>query len=131
MYRLLPNLQSNDKATNSPDHSYLGSYQVLGYSTNDLNNAFLNVDLHESVFKSQLIGFEDPTLPRHVCKIVKALYGHKKASMVWYDKLRQYQLRWGFSNTQNDTSLFYYHCGASTILLFIYVDDIFVTGRDA
>ena len=43
----------------------------------DINNAFLNGDLPEEVFMSQLEGFVDQAKPTYVCKLHKALYGLK------------------------------------------------------
>jgi len=43
----------------------------------DVKSAFLNGFIEEEVFVRKPPGFEDHTLPDHVCKHQKALYGLK------------------------------------------------------
>ena len=94
----------------------------------DINNAFLNGDLHEEVFMSQSDGFLDQAKPTYVCKLHKALYGLKQAPRAWFETLRGALLTWGFHNSVSDTSLFYSHKHGRMLLLLVYVDDILITG---
>jgi len=43
----------------------------------DIHNAFLNSVLHEQVYMKQPLGFVDSTLPSHVYRLYKSLYGLK------------------------------------------------------
>lgn len=72
----------------------------------DVNNAFLNRDLHEDIYMTQPKGFEDPLYPSYVCKLDKALYGLKQAPRAWYDKLKGYLLELHFQRSTSDVSLF-------------------------
>ncbi|KAL6339591.1 hypothetical protein AAG906_034676 [Vitis piasezkii] len=45
----------------------------------DVNNAFLNGDLHEEIFMHQPEGFIDPLNPNYVCKLNKSLYALNKS----------------------------------------------------
>jgi hypothetical protein len=42
-----------------------------------MQNAFLHGILEENVYMKQSPGYEDKTLPNHVCMLDKALYGLK------------------------------------------------------
>nr|GEY30738.1 retrovirus-related Pol polyprotein from transposon TNT 1-94 [Tanacetum cinerariifolium] len=52
-----------------------------------VKTAFLNGELKEKVYVSQLEGFVDPDHPTHVYLLKKALYVLKQASRAWYDTL--------------------------------------------
>ena len=94
----------------------------------DINNGFLNGDLHEEVFMSQPDGFEDQAKPTYVCKLHKALYGLKRAPRAWFETLRGALFTWGFHNSVSNTSLFYSHKHGRMLLLLVYVDDILIIG---
>ncbi|GJR64920.1 retrovirus-related pol polyprotein from transposon TNT 1-94 [Tanacetum coccineum] len=63
----------------------------------DVKKTFLNGELKEEVYVSQLEGFVDPDHPTHVYRLKKALYGLKQASRAWYDTLLRFLLDSKFS----------------------------------
>jgi len=97
----------------------------------DINNAFLQGSLSETVFMAQPSGFIDSDHPSHVCKLHKAIYGLKQAPRAWYHELRSFLLAAGFTNSHSDTSLFTRATGNKLLYLLEYVDDIILTGNNA
>ena len=93
----------------------------------DINNAFLNGELTETVYMPQPEGFVDADHPRYVCKLKKAFYSLKLAPRAWFDKLRLVLESWHFCRAKSDTSLFFKQNESDLIILLVYVDDIIVT----
>jgi len=93
----------------------------------DVNNAFLNGSLEETVFMTQPPSFEvaDKSL---VCKLNKAIYGLKQAPRQWFDRLKSTLLQFGFIGSKSDSSLFIFHQQMHVVYLLVYVDDIILTG---
>ncbi|XP_034672601.1 probable leucine-rich repeat receptor-like protein kinase At1g35710 [Vitis riparia] len=96
----------------------------------DVNNAFLNGDLHEDIFMHQPQGFIDPVNPNYVCKFNKSLYGLKQAPRAWFEKLHQALGILGFSSTKSDQSLFINITPTHSTYILVYVDDILITGSN-
>lgn len=65
-----------------------------------------------------------------VCKLRKSLYGLRQASRQWNAKFSNVMIECGYSQSQNDHSLFFKHDGTSFTLLVVYVDDIVITGNN-
>nr|GEW47944.1 uncharacterized mitochondrial protein AtMg00810-like [Tanacetum cinerariifolium] len=63
----------------------------------DVKTAFLNGELKEEVYVSQLEGFMDQDNPSLVYKIKKAMYGLKQAPCAWYDMLSSFLISQHFS----------------------------------
>ncbi|GJU77495.1 retrotransposon protein, putative, ty1-copia subclass [Tanacetum coccineum] len=57
----------------------------------DVKTAFLNGKLTEDVFMAQPKGFENAKYPKRVCKLQKAIYGLKQASLAW--KISTFRVR--------------------------------------
>ncbi|XP_022023806.1 uncharacterized mitochondrial protein AtMg00810-like [Helianthus annuus] len=96
----------------------------------DVNNAFLNGHLDETVFIEQPPGFEEPKQPTHVCKLNRALYGLKQAPRASFQRLSTFLIVLGFQNSRADPSLFIYNHHGVLIYLHVYADDIVVTGNN-
>jgi hypothetical protein len=62
----------------------------------DVKSVFLNGDLQEDVYMQQPLGFKIAGREHKVCKLIKALYGLKKAPQAWYTKMDEYLRKFGF-----------------------------------
>lgn len=83
-----------------------------------INNAFLNGDLHETIYMNQPEGFVDSVHPSYVCKLNKALYGLKQAPRAWFDKLKTFLFSLDFKTSVSDSSLFYKRDKGQLLLVF-------------
>lgn len=99
---------------------------TLAHSPLDVKNAFLHGFLREMVLMEQPLGLFNPSYPKQVCKLNKAIYllkqGHGPCLF------RSSCFLFFFSNP--DSSLFILHCSSGAILLLLYVDDIIVTSNN-
>ncbi|GJY08013.1 retrovirus-related pol polyprotein from transposon TNT 1-94 [Tanacetum coccineum] len=83
----------------------------------DVKTAFLNGELHEVVYVSQLEGFVDQDNPNHVYKLKKKIYGLKQAPRACYDMLSSFLLSQEFSKGAFDPTLFIKKAGRDILLM--------------
>eukprot|EP00253_Pinus_taeda_P012748 PITA_12748 len=97
----------------------------------DVKTTFLNGDLKENVFMSQLEGFAVKGHEHKVCKLVESLYGLKQASRAWYEKLAEHLLKLNFKHYDlDDATLLIKKVGKTVVYLVVYVDDLLMTGNN-
>ncbi|GJU76300.1 putative ribonuclease H-like domain-containing protein, partial [Tanacetum coccineum] len=87
-------------------------------------SAFLYGEIEEEVYVTQPKGFEDPHLPKHVYRVVKALYGLHQAPRAWYARLSTFLLKHNYRRGTIDKTLFIKKNSRDIILVQVYVDDI-------
>ncbi|GJT11586.1 retrovirus-related pol polyprotein from transposon TNT 1-94 [Tanacetum coccineum] len=94
----------------------------------DVKTEFLNGELREVVYVSQLKGFVDPYKPNHVYRLKKALYGIKQAPRAWYDMLSSFLLSQEFSKDVVDPILFTRKAGSAILLMSMMGQMTFLLG---
>lgn len=96
----------------------------------DVHNAFLHGDLFEEVYTKIPFGFQGDK-PGKVCRLRKSLYGLKQAPRCWFAKLSQSLREYGFIQSYSDYSLFTCQKGAIQLNIFVYVDDLIISGNNS
>jgi hypothetical protein len=64
----------------------------------------------------------------HVCRLKKAMYGLKKAPRSWYAGIDGHLMSLGFNKSVLDPNLYYKIVNGESLILVLYVDDLFLTG---
>jgi hypothetical protein len=96
----------------------------------DVKTAFLNGFIKEKVYIEQPQGFEVLGRESHGCLLKKALYGLKQAPRACYSRIDSYLLQMSFEKSEANLNLYYIIWGEDTLILILYVDDLFITGGE-
>ena len=95
----------------------------------DVKTAFLNGDLKDLVYVTQLEGFEKEGEDDRFYVLHKALYWLRQAPRSWNVKLDQILKEMRFKKGTKEPSVYRKTEGGDVLIIAIYVDDIFVTGN--
>ena len=68
------------------------------------------------------------TNPSLVCRLKKSLYGIKQALRDWYAKINGFVLSHNYCRWKYDTNVYLKMILDSIIIIFLYVDDLLITG---
>jgi hypothetical protein len=96
----------------------------------DVKTTFLNGFIEEEVYIEKPQVFEVSERESHVCLLRKELYGLKQAPRAWYSCIDTYFLQMGFEKSDADPNLYYIIRGEDTLILILYVDDLFITDAE-
>lgn len=66
-----------------------------------------------------------------VYRLPKALFDLKQAPQAWFAKFHSTISQLGFSSSAHDSALFTRKTENGTVVLFLYVDDMIITGSDS
>ena len=65
-----------------------------------------------------------------MCKLKKSLYGLKQAPRTWYGRIDSFLSSLGFTKSKADSNPYYKVEEGNSVILLLYVDELFVTGVD-
>ena len=94
----------------------------------DVNSAFLNGHIEETIYVKQPDGFVQKGKEGHVLRLMKALYGLKQAPHAWYVKLDSCLSSLGFRRSLGEYAVYVRVTEGANLLVGVYVDDLIVTG---
>jgi hypothetical protein len=97
----------------------------------DVKTTFLNGEIEEEVYIEQPDGFVIHEKESHVCRLKKALYGLKQAPRAWYARIDGHLMSLGFNKSVVDPNLYYKTVNGESLILVLYVDDLFLTGTES
>ncbi|OXB40707.1 hypothetical protein B1J91_Tkp57 [Nakaseomyces glabratus] len=90
----------------------------------DVNTAFLNSRMTDTVYVKQPPGFLDPLQPNAVWKLSGGMYGLKQSPLLWNNHINSSLIKFGFSRHQSEYGLYYKQTSDGLILVALYVDDL-------
>jgi reverse transcriptase-like protein len=93
----------------------------------DIKSAYLNGALKEEIYMESPPGFNLPD--GMVLKLVKAVYGTKQGSRVWYKDIRETLRQMGYKCTKANHVVFT-RADSSMSTIALYVDDITMVSKD-
>src|SRR5882724_9315602 len=95
----------------------------------DIDGAYLNAPLMETIYMRQPKGYKVPGKEHTVCQLVHALYGLKQAGREWY--LLIYNVMWelGFTRCQTEHAVFYHYVDEDALIVAVDVDDLTMAGN--
>jgi hypothetical protein len=96
----------------------------------DFMTAYLNEKLRQTVYMKQSLGYSKRGSEHLVCKLNKALYGLKQAGHEWYTKIDKFLHKPSLKQSFQNSNLYYRKHNGKTVILLLYVDDLFATCND-
>eukprot|EP00271_Cylindrocystis_brebissonii_P021026 TRINITY_DN732_c0_g1_i3.p1 TRINITY_DN732_c0_g1~~TRINITY_DN732_c0_g1_i3.p1 ORF type:complete len:1491 (-),score=166.73 TRINITY_DN732_c0_g1_i3:1047-5519(-) len=92
----------------------------------DVDSAFLNGILKETIFMKQPEGFTCKGYEAKVCRLLKTLYGLKQAARGWNEEFVSFMISQGFHSLHSEPSIFIRGSGSDFIAVAFHVDDMLI-----
>ena len=92
----------------------------------NVKTTFLNGELKEEIYMTQLEGCVAPGQEEKVCKLLKSLYGLKQAPKQWHENLDNVLLCDGFSTNDVDKCVYTKLENGECVIICLYVDDMLI-----
>ncbi|KAH9101333.1 hypothetical protein LEN26_015722, partial [Aphanomyces euteiches] len=89
----------------------------------DVQTAFLNGNLQETLYMKQPPGYVQPGSEHLVCRLNKSIYGLKQSSREWNSPLDSYFKSQRFTQLKSDPCIYFRRTPQGLVLVGVYVDD--------
>ena len=96
----------------------------------DVKTIFLNGNLLEDMYMTQLEGFITLENVGKVCKLQRSIYGLKQASWSWNIRFNDAIKEFGFIKNEDEPYVYKKVSGSMIIFLVLYVNDILLIEND-
>lgn len=99
----------------------------------DVKTTFLNGVLTEAIYMELPEGLEwleEVLDPEMVCLLLRALYGLKQSSRLWYKRIDTFLLSIGFGKCIADSNVYYCESEGKFVILALYVDDCILASNN-
>ncbi len=95
----------------------------------DVDSAFLQADLSETVFVKQPEGFVSQTHPDYICRLNKSLYRLKQAPLMWNCMLDKHLHALQFQPLEADPCVYIRKQGGNISVVSIYIDNCLIISK--
>jgi hypothetical protein len=94
----------------------------------DFTTAFLNAAIYEDIYTTPLP--DDKAGPGWGRKVLKSIYGYRKAPRNWYKMLANFLISLNLKRSEMENCLFYGHIKDKLVIVLVYVDDLLIQCAD-
>ena len=96
----------------------------------DVKTAFLQGDLEEEIYMTQLDGLKVSGKENWVCKLTKSLYGLKQSLRQWYKRFDRFMKMQRYTRNKFDHCVYFRKLQeGSFVYLLLYVDDMLIASK--
>ena len=93
----------------------------------DVNSAYLNSELKETIYMEQPVGCEVADRRHFVCEVEKSIYGLPQSGRNWNEELNGKLGEIGMTRSEYDRCIYYNE--TKTVIMGIHVDDLIIIGN--
>lgn len=108
----------------------LGATLDLDIHQMDVKCAFLNGDLDENIYMSQLKDNEVAELLKKFCKLHKAIYGFKQAQRIWNMRIDEFLKSCSFRSLSQIKSYIMQRVESTSVFLTLYINNLLIISKE-